>query len=247
MRTSAFTVQKRQKMKRNKLRVMAGIFALVAAGTTANAQQTQVGIRAGLNFSNIVSKNESGNKENTKSIPGIQLGITVDVPLAGSFYVQPAALYSRQGFKQETDGFSSTSTNFEVKTNYIQVPVNLLYKPKLGPGRLLLGAGPYVAFGTGGSWKSGNNVILGDINIGNKGDVVFKKDAADGGGLESYVYGKPVDYGGSFLAGYEFLNQLSIQLNAQVGVSNLAPQYQGTESKRKLRNSGFGISLGYKF
>lgn len=175
------------------------------------------------------------------------LGLTVDIHVAGDFFIQPAAQYSREGYKQETGGFYGTATNFKVNVSYIELPLNLLYKPRLGTGSLLLGAGPYIGYGTGGKWKSDNDVAIGDMRIGNKGNVIFKKDAMDGGDLDSYTYGKPVDYGLNFLAGYEFFNKLSAQLNAQLGLANLQPDINGVNSMGKLKNTVFGISLGYKF
>ena len=38
--------------------------------------------------------------------------------------------------------------------SYIEIPVNLLYKPVVGNGKLLLGFGPYIAYGIGGKYKT---------------------------------------------------------------------------------------------
>jgi hypothetical protein len=42
------------------------------------------------------------------------------------------------------------SFNTTLKISYLELPLNFLYKPMLGKGHLLLGFGPYVAFGIGG-------------------------------------------------------------------------------------------------
>jgi hypothetical protein len=233
-------------MNIRKLHLFVLLFLLIAAINTANAQ-TKVGVKAGMNFSSVMMKDENGNKINTQSVPGILLGLTVDIPITGDFYIQPAAQYSRKGYKQETGGFYGSASNFKVSASYIEVPVNLLYKPHLGSGNLLLGAGPYIAYGTGGNWKSDNDAAIGDIVVGKKGDVIFKNDAMDGGDINSYIYGKPLDYGLNFLAGYEFFNKLSVQFGAQLGLANLQPHIDGVTREGKLKNSGFGISLGYKF
>ena len=223
------------------------LFVLLTTASNIIYAQTKVGIKAGVNFSNMMITNENGNKENTQSTPGFLLGLTADIPVTGDLYIQPAILYSNQGFKQETGGFYGSATNFEVKASYIEVPLNMLYKPRLGAGHLLVGAGPYIGYGTGGNWKSDTDVAIGDMIIGDKGDVIFRNDAVDGGNLESYTYGRPLDYGANFLAGYEFFGQLSVQFNAQVGLANLEPKFGGIERESKLKNTGFGISLGYKF
>ena len=50
----------------------------------------------------------------------------------------------------------------------------------------------------------------------------------------------------NFLAGYEFFGRLSIQLGVQLGLANLEPEIDGIKREGKLKNAGFGISLGYK-
>ncbi|GAA3974876.1 PorT family protein [Mucilaginibacter dorajii] len=233
-------------MNIRKLYLLILLPALITAVNMANAQ-TRVGIKAGVNFSNVLMNDENGNKINTQSVPGILLALTVDIPITGNFYIQPAAQYARKGYKQATGGFYGSATNFKVNASYIEVPVNLLFKPHLGTGNLLLGAGPYMGYGTGGNWKSDNDAAIGDMNVGKKGNIIFKNNAMDGGDLNSYLYGKPLDYGLNFLAGYEFFSKLSVQLGAQLGLANLQPQTDGATTNGKLKNSGFGISLGYKF
>jgi hypothetical protein len=232
-------------IKNNKLRFLLCLLVLVATFNITNAQ-IKVGVKTGVDFSNVIMKNENGDKAATQSTPGIFLGVTVDIPIIGDLYIEPAAQYSRKGFKQQTGAFFGSATNFQVNVSYIQVPLNILYKPRLGAGNLLFGAGPYIGYGTGGKWTSDTDILIGDITMGKKGDAVFKKDASDGE-FGTYLYGKPLDYGANFLAGYEFFHKLSVQFNAQVGLANLQPEYDGVKREGKLKNTDFGISLGYIF
>ena len=231
-------------MKNNKLYAPFFLLFLIATFNIANGQ-TKIGVRAGVNFSNATMDDQQGHKGETESIPGFHIGLTADIPIIGDFYVQPAALYSSKGFKQKGYGFGFTN-DFKVSVSYLEVPVNILYKPKLGIGNLILGAGGYLGYGTGGKWKSGSSVIIGDIQIEDHGDVIFKNDGAEGE-FGSYLYGKPLDYGASFLVGYEVLSKYSIQFNSEIGLENLQPEYSGVKLKGKMKNKGFGISLGYKF
>lgn len=233
-------------MKNKKSLLSLLLFVLINTINLASAQ-TKIGITAGLNFSKMRIEDENGNTENTQAIPGIVIGLTVDIPVINDFFVQPAILYARKGFKQETGGFYGSTDNFKVKADYLEVPVNVLYKPQLGSGHLLLGAGPYIGYGTGGKWKSDDDAVFDDMVIGNKGDVIFRNDASEGGDMASYTYGRPFDYGANFLLGYEFLNHLSLQFNARVGLANLQPEFGGFQPEGKLKNSSLGISLGYKF
>jgi hypothetical protein len=62
------------------------------------------------------------------------------------------------------------------------------------------------------------------------------------------LYIKPVDAGANLLFGYEFSNKLSFQVNAQLGLTKINPQYDGvTNDKRSAKNTGFGLSAGYRF
>jgi hypothetical protein len=204
-------------------------------GTAASAQsmvkttdRTTFGIRAGVNFQNINGKDASGNNLENDLTTGFHAGINAEIPVGSGFYVQPGALYSMKG--AEYDGGT------KVKLSYIEVPVNFLYKPILGSGNMLLGFGPYVGFGINGKIESPN---------GTETDLDFGSDynAAD-----PATYFKSFDAGGNLLAGYEFANKLSFQLNAQLGLIKINKENETvTNDKTSWKNTGFGLSLGYRF
>jgi hypothetical protein len=221
------------------------LLILIASSNKANAQ-TKVGIRAGLNYSNVLMKEENADKNSTKSIPGFHVGLIVDIRLVTNFYLQPGVLYSRKGFKQTDSWFSGSGNNIKVTVSYIEAPLNFIYKHKLASGNLLIGAGPYAGYGTGGKWKSDAPVLIGDIQIHNYGEVIFKKDVMDGE-FGNYLYGKPWDFGANFLVGYQFLDRLTLQFNGQLGINELKPKVDGVTREGTLKNKGFGISVGYTF
>jgi hypothetical protein len=152
--------------------------------------------------------------------------------------VQPGVLFTTKGAINKDD------EDAKVKLSYIEVPINFLYKPVLGTGKLLLGIGPYVAFGIGGNVSN---------TAGKEADIEFTKEvspsdyaAAAAAGL--YPYFKRLDVGGNLLAGYEFSNKFSVQLNAQLGMVNINSEIEGVSNDdTKLKNTGFGLSLGYRF
>nr|WP_223707130.1 porin family protein [Niabella beijingensis] len=222
---------------------------MVAAAVTisgAAMSQVEIGIRAGANFSNATIKDADNNKVDTKLNPGFHAGVTFDIPVADEFYVQPGALFSTKGFKTDNSYFGgNANTNSKVSASYIEVPVNFLYKPELGSGKLLLGAGPYVAYGIGGKWDS--KVSSGNNSISTDGKLEFKNDTKDASGGDKQIYGKPFDAGANLLVGYEFANKLSFQLNGQLGLLNIVPKVNGDKPDAKMKNTGFGISVGYKF
>lgn len=108
--------------------------------------------------------------------------------------------------------------DFKVKLSYLEIPLTFLYKPVLGEGRLLLGVGPYLGYALGGK--------VGDV------DLDFDNDF------------KRFDAGGNLLFGYQFTNKISAQLNAQLGLVNIGQNDAGDAT---VKNTGFGVSLGYHF
>lgn len=154
--------------------------------------QTKAGITAGANFSNAYIEDHNGEIKETQAIPGIRIGLTADIPVIGVVYIQPGLVYSRKGFKQKSNWFSGIDNEFEVAVSYIEVPVNLLYKPQIGSGNLVIGAGAYAGYGLGGKWNTQTDVAIGDIIIKNSGDAIFENDIKDGE-FGNYLYGKPLD------------------------------------------------------
>ncbi|AHF14111.1 porin family protein [Niabella soli] len=236
-------------MKKQVLKTIMIATAVAISGTAM--AQVEIGLRAGANFSNVTWKDANGKKVDTKLNPGWHAGVTFDIPIADEFYVQPGALFSTKGFKT-TDAASALGATYngtyKETASYIEVPVNFLYKPELGEGKLLLGAGPYVAYGLGGKWKYDAVATSGGSTATNSSDgqLEFKNDTKDASDNKS-IYGKPFDAGANLLVGYEFANKLSFQLNGQLGLVNIAPNVNGQKPDGKFKNSAFGISVGYKF
>lgn len=207
---------------------LSAVLALMAGAAQAQ-NKTTFGVRAGVNFQNLTGKNPSGDKyDGNKLKPGFNVGVNAEIPVADEFYVQPGVLFSTKGVKYDAN-------DTKVNLSYIEIPVNFLYKPEIGTGKLLLGVGPYLGIGVGGKLKTNG----GDV------DVKFDKEAA---GLEYLYTFKRIDAGGNLLFGYEFSNKFSAQLNAQLGLINIAPDIKGASTqKQKTNNTGFGVSVGYRF
>lgn len=193
------------------------IASLLTTGIFAQ-QKTTFGIRAGVNFQNLNGKNANDDKRENKLKTGFNAGVNAEIPVGIDFYVQPGLLFSTKGAKAEVgDGKTNLS--------YIELPVNFLYKPELGEGRMLLGFGPYAAYAVDGNTKNPD----GDIEFGDQPGELKRFDA-----------------GANLLAGYEFSNKLSFQLNAGLGLVNIINR-PSDDSKSSLKNTGFGVSLGYRF
>lgn len=218
-----------------KSKVLLFAFAATALALTSKAQdKTTFGVRAGVNFTNMNGEQNNIDLDN-KIKTGFNIGVNAEIPVAQDFYLQPGLLFSTKGAKNKEEGINKT----KVKLSYLEVPINFLYKPTLGDGKLLLGFGPYIGIGIGGKQEWGNDYE-------NSYDVKFKNDVKDSD-PDDKRYFKGLDFGGNLLVGYELSSKISAQLNAQLGMSNLAPKENGKKSDDKIKNTGFGISIGYRF
>jgi hypothetical protein len=208
-----------------KSKVLLLAFAATALTLTSTAQdKTTFGVRAGVNFTNL-----NGDDLDFEMKTGFNVGVNAEIPVAPEFYLQPGLLFSTKGAKEKIAG---SSDDLKLNISYLEVPINFIFKPTLGAGKLVLGVGPYVGIAVGGKVKLGDN----------DADIKFKNDlsASEAGSNDMY-------FGGNLLAGYELSSKLSFQLNAQLGMSSLYPKVQGEKLDDKMKNTGFGVSVGYRF
>src|SRR6478735_6956167 len=182
------------------------LFALAATALTLTSkaqEKTTFGVRAGVNFTNINGEIAGHDTEN-KLKAGFNIGVNAEIPVASEFYLQPGLLFTTKGAKAD-EGDAKTTVS------YLEIPINFLYKPALGPGKMLLGFGPYVGIGLGGKIKGDGP----DIDVKFKNDVTVSEYSDP-----KTEYGKRLDFGGNLLVGYELSNKISFQLNAQLGMAN---------------------------
>ena len=207
---------------------------------TSPAGGTSFGLRAGVNFQNINGRDENDDKLKNDMLIGFNVGINAEIPVGIDFYFQPGLLYSIKGAKSNDD-IPGQSFKTTLKISYLEVPLNFLYKPLLGTGHLILGFGPYVGFGIGGkaTYEGGGSNLTEKIKFQK---TVKSSDPDD------VVYIRPMDAGANMLVGYEFGNRVSFQLNTQLGLTKINPEYEGASNdKTSAKNTGFGFSLGYRF
>lgn len=222
------------------------ITAILIFSTIALQAQIGFGILGGVNFQNINGKDNGGTKLENGLLTGFHAGVNVNIPVAPDFYFQPGLLFSVKGAKND---FFSPQTkaagDFETTTklSYIEMPLNLLYRPQLGKGYMLLGFGPYVALGIGGSE---NSELLGLVSY--ERSVRYKNKVTNFTELLENAYYRPIDAGANIFFGYELSMGVFIQLNAQLGLLKINPEYAWeTDSKASYKNTGYGISIGYRF
>ena len=204
--------------------------------------QVNFGVRAGLNMSNMKTS-VLGLSLDTKMKPGIQLGVVGELSLLDIIAIQPGIIFSQQGFK--IDDFLGSKISATETLNYIQVPVNVMYKVNLGVAKLLLQAGPYLGYGLSGktkAWLDGKKIEGEDFKE-MFGDEKIKFGSGD---EDDY---KALDFGLGFGAGVQFSSfQVCIGYNA--GLMNFAPEIpteSGIDLKPKAKNNNIALTVTYLF
>lgn len=226
---------------KNKFLSIAIILMLTASLAIAQrpvGQRTAFGVLGGVNFQNINGKDFSGDKLENDMIIGYHAGLNIQIPIAPDFYFQPGLLFSTKGAKSVNDPVTRT-----INLSYIEVPLNLVYKGLLGNGYVMVGFGPYVGYAFMGREK-----IEGGGSASITNDIEFK-NVIDANDPLTTTYFKALDAGANIFAGYELAGGLFFQLNTQLGFVKINPEDNRftDDNKTALRNTGYGLSLGYRF
>jgi len=211
---------------KNRLLSIVLILVLSASFTIAQEKsKVSFGLLGGVNFQNLKGELSSGDKLENDMLLGFHGGFNVQLPIVAGFYLQPGLMYATKGAKDTYTILGSEFTN-EIKINYVEMPLNLVYKASLGKGFFMLGFGPYIAYGI-----SGKQVFEGN-------DLSFER------GVDYNAF----DAGANIFAGFETASGLFLQLETQFGMLNIYPEDDNsTNAQSTAKNAGFGLSLGYRF
>src|SRR5450759_2419887 len=227
-----------------KTKIIPFALILLLSSSIAIAQSTDKGemsfaILGGVNLQNLTGKDNNGDKLKNDMLVGFHGGVNIQIPIAPEFYFQPGLLFSTKGAKNSYGSLTGT-----YKLSYIELPLNVVYKGSLGNGFIMVGFGPYVGYAIGGK----SSITNGSTTI--ESSIVFKNSVESGDPyLTAYI--KRFDAGGNIFAGYETADGLFFQLNTQFGMLNINPHDNRAladfSSKLSVKNTGFGLSLGYRF
>jgi hypothetical protein len=223
-------------MKTRSISILAVLLLTVAFATAQEMGKSSFGILGGVNFQNLNGKDYTGDKLENDMKVGYHIGINMQVPVAPEFYFQPGLLLSTKGAI-----YNGNSTKTTTSLTYIELPLNFVYKGLLGPGYVFIGAGPYLGYGIGGKVNIENGSDSNDYDV-EFTNVVEITDPL----MVSYY--KAFDAGGNIFFGYEMAGGIFAQFNAQLGMVNISPEYKILPDDESLiKNTGFGLSLGYRF
>ncbi|MCX6272369.1 MAG: porin family protein [Bacteroidetes bacterium] len=152
------------------------------------------------------------------------------------------AFFSMQSKAQITFGVQKDTRlirpyKYKSNINYLEIPVNGLYKFGAGPAIIFIQAGPYLGYALSAKLKADEKIFQNE-----DGTLTDKYDLKIGTDKEKDDL-KPLDFGINVGAGVEFKG-ITFGLQYGLGLANISPY---TEDDTKIKNKVIGISVGYKF
>ena len=218
--------------------------------TQTQAQSLMVGPELGLNITTMTQR-VNGSKISNEMLPGLKVGGVLDIGITHHFAVQPGLFFSMKGYKND---YSRTRVignllyteyyNETVRLNYLEIPINFLYKSGLySGGRFFIGGGPYVGIATGGSINLEVERELQSNGDGTRIRETSERNIDIGTSAKNDDI-MPADAGLNITGGYEFRNGIFAMANMGVGLANIQP---GGNDNNYLRNMALGFSVGYLF
>ena len=134
-------------------------FLLSAITACAFSQSIHFGLKGGVNLSTLAISGSVINIKN-QNLTGFNAGVIAEFGLV-KLFLQPGLFFSTKGnavhnqlvlVPQGANGVTYVTISNKIRLDYLEVPVNLLYKIHTAPGiSVKLGGGPY--FGEGLSGK----------------------------------------------------------------------------------------------
>jgi Outer membrane protein beta-barrel domain len=219
-------------MKKNILIVVALLVVQIATA------QVRFGLKAGFTGASMkLTDPPDVPDRNEFMLPVFHAGILADIPLAKWFAIQPALYYSVAGYRTRPE--QSTGNYYYIakfRYNYLELPVNFLFKQRLGQGKIVAGFGPGLSYGIGGKATY--------IREGTKEEtkrVKFDGDEVVPGNADE-IHANPVDVSANFLLGYEFNEGFMLTAGYSSGFINVSTRENAEELNRSFR-----ISFGYLF
>ncbi len=201
--------------------------------------QLRVGIQAGYNISQFSSKGSNTQYYNLANINTFQAGLIAEEKLNNHFFAESGLSFAQKGSIRTTntqyalDGGPNTTT----KLNYLQIPLNLIYKVKLNTSlTALAGAGFYGAFGLSGSEKGTDENSSGTVSpVNNK--IKFQNNTFF---VANTTYVKPFDIGYNVFVGLEWKKSLQFRATINDGFKGIYPT-----GDTEFRNQVFNLSITY--
>lgn len=197
--------------------------------------QVRIGVQGGFAFARTAMAGYAFQDLQTSYKLGPMAGVMVGLNLGESnFSLMQEFNYVFKGAKIRATDLSTNapvSVTGKHTTQYLEMPLNLLYYLDAGNGHFFFGAGPYAAMGIGGSNKF--TYSLADAAEAEDSEVKFGK------GMDQL---RKWDFGLQGLVGYKLGYGSYVKAYYAYGLSDLSNSGAFT-----YHNRYFGLSFGYFF
>lgn len=234
--------------------------SLLLAAPVAFAQAGfRIGPQLGLNyagsnysFPDITASDKSSNSYR----PGLEVGVQAQYPLAAHYALQSGLLFSQKGAHVENSYFTSYPSytytyneTYDFRFNYLVLPLRLQYSSAPHGQGLLLQAGAYAGFLSGGNYKSNFQAFVSGRQQGGGSDSGDIKS----GDTYNTSYTNHVYYSRGLDAGWQLgmgvgVQHVQVQLVYSYGLRNLGAEYPaGKGSAPSYHNRCFTLSAAYLF
>ncbi len=228
--------------------ILLGAIALISF--SAFAQDTSddgitYGVKAGVTFPTVSATDIVD--VTVKSITSFYVGGVVNIPVHSMLSVQPGLTLIGKGGKLsgvDTSTGVDVNTSVELTPMYLEIPVNLIANFEAGPGKVFVGAGPYLSFGIGGKLKAESTAF--GQPVSDSKDIKFGTNSTSTSASDSKDL-KSLDIGLNFLLGYQLTNGLSINGGYGLGLTNISPNTDLPNNKESVKNSVISVGLGFTF
>lgn len=197
--------------------------------SSASFAQVRASLTGGTVLANMYSK-ENGSSTKLQNKAGITGGVEVDIPAGSNLSFQTGLNFVQKGTRDVSD-IMGGQYKFNLSLNQIELPLNLLYNTRHEKGNFFIGAGPSLAYGISGKYS----IEYGQMKEGKK--LEFGNDPEKV---------KPFDAGINAVTGYRFSNGISMSVNYNRGLTNLA-NAEFPDDAEKITTQYFGLRLGYQF
>jgi len=210
--------------------------------TLVSRSQLRIAIAGGIHSSSVMESNNLPDWSQTKnaysSRTGAHFGFLADLQFihTSRFYFQPGILFYNKGRKffntYDTSVYEYSSLDAKQFINYIEAPLNILYKLPVGnKTKIFFGGGPYLSFFYNGKESSEKFLKTGTVKTDENNDL----PVGDGPGKYSTF-----DFGASAVAGVEFGN-VFIAGNFSRGLKDF---YSAASYNGQFKHQVTGVTLG---
>ena len=141
---------------------MKKLIVIVASLLIAVSAHAQLGVVAG-----VTSSKTDLDIENVKNATMYHVGLTYKLDL-GLIAIQPSVLYNMKGARFDTLNKETTADDFEYKTGYLEIPVQLQAGLNLGLARIYGFVEPFVGYAVSNGIKYDKDIRKTWDNIRNK-------------------------------------------------------------------------------